>query len=74
MIQALITAPKQLRCLQFTKGKDNERMNVEEGPKGVRLPLLTTTFGVVFHIFPIDFPHCCHTFDDSYHALYVTNL
>ncbi len=35
---------------------------------------LTTTFGIVFHIFPIDFPHCCHTFDDSYHGLYVTNL
>ncbi|KAH9561278.1 hypothetical protein CY35_05G013000 [Sphagnum magellanicum] len=35
---------------------------------------LTTTFGVVFHIFPIDFPHCCHAFDDSYHRLYVTNL
>jgi hypothetical protein len=35
---------------------------------------LTTTFGVVFHIFPIDFPHCCHAFDDSYHGLYVTNL
>jgi len=34
----------------------------------------TTTFGVVFHIFPIDFPHCCHAFDDSYHRLYVTNL
>jgi len=34
----------------------------------------TTTFGVVFHIFPIDFPQCCHAFDDSYHRLYVTNL
>jgi hypothetical protein len=33
-----------------------------------------TTFGVVFHIFPIDFPHCCHAFDDSYHGLYVTNM
>ncbi len=34
----------------------------------------TTTFGVVFHIFPIDFPHCCHAFDHSYHGLYVTKL
>jgi hypothetical protein len=34
----------------------------------------TTTFGVIFHIFPIDFPHCCHAFDDSYHGLYLTNL
>jgi hypothetical protein len=40
LIQALITAAKQLRCLQFTKGEENERMNVEEGPKGVRSPLL----------------------------------
>jgi hypothetical protein len=36
VIQALITAAKQLRCLQFTKGK----VNVEEGPRGVRSPLL----------------------------------
>ncbi len=36
---------------------------------------VTTTFGVVFHIFPIDFPQCCcHAFDDSYHGLYVTNM
>ncbi|CAM6048304.1 unnamed protein product [Sphagnum compactum] len=40
VIQALITAAKQLRCLQFTKVEENERMNVEEGPKGVRSPLL----------------------------------
>ncbi len=40
VIQALITAIKQLRCLQFTKGEENDRMNVEEGPKGVRSPLL----------------------------------
>jgi len=39
VIQALITAAKQLRCLQFTKGEENDRMNVEEGPKGVRSPL-----------------------------------
>jgi hypothetical protein len=35
---------------------------------------ITTTFRVVFHIFPIDLPHYCHAFDDSYHGLYVTNL
>jgi hypothetical protein len=40
VIQALITAAKQLRCLQFTKGEENERMDVEEGPKGVQSPLL----------------------------------
>ncbi|CAN5961948.1 unnamed protein product, partial [Sphagnum jensenii] len=40
VIQALVTAAKQLRCLQFTKGEENDRMNVEEGPKGVRSPLL----------------------------------
>ncbi len=38
------------------------------------LVFFTTTFGVVFHMFPIDFPHCCHAFDASYPGLYVTNV
>jgi hypothetical protein len=64
---------KQLSIIQAINNITT--MHASGGPKiKVILEPNTTTFGVVFHIFPIDFPHCCHAFDDSYHGLYVTNL